>query len=138
MLIGFLPVILSRTSLLLLLMCCVIVCWDNRGMLISYKWVGKLSALRTERAHHPYCLFAAMFLDLPLSSEVWRFFLEDVNSTDTREQNCCGSILEWEWKWLEQVAALPTDNLDLTDPYAPAIHFKLQSVLLISVFANFV
>lgn len=64
----------------------------------------------------------AMTLGLPLSSEVWRFFLEDADVKD-----CLSNAIEdWEWLWLKQVASLPKEGLDLTDPYKPIIQLNLR------------
>lgn len=66
-----------------------------------------------------------MTLGLPLSSEVWRSFLDDTDEVDIK--NCIsGGILDWEWLWFKQVASLPKEGLNLTDPYKPVIEFKLR------------
>ncbi|KAK6018014.1 18S rRNA biogenesis protein RCL1 [Ostertagia ostertagi] len=67
-----------------------------------------------------------MHCGLPLTDEVWRFFLEDVDGVGRKKQSASQNVLEWEWVWLQQVAALPNNHLDLTDPYRPAIQLKLQ------------
>ncbi|KAJ1371707.1 hypothetical protein KIN20_033695 [Parelaphostrongylus tenuis] len=66
-----------------------------------------------------------MTLGLPLSSEVWRFFLEDIDEAVVQRFEL-GSVQDWEWLWLKQVAALPKEGLNLTNPYKPIIKFNLR------------
>uniref|UniRef100_A0A7I4Y6A6 Fibronectin type-III domain-containing protein n=1 Tax=Haemonchus contortus TaxID=6289 RepID=A0A7I4Y6A6_HAECO len=68
----------------------------------------------------------AMFCGLPMSADVWLFFLKEVDYADIKDNGSPPSVLAWEWQWLRQVAALPRNHLDLSDPLTPAIQFSLE------------
>ncbi|KJH45467.1 hypothetical protein DICVIV_08470 [Dictyocaulus viviparus] len=66
-----------------------------------------------------------MALGLSLSSDIWRFFIENVEAGEEYSMSF-DSLLEWELIWLKQVACLPTEGLNLSDPYNPVVQFSLR------------
>ncbi|PIO59420.1 hypothetical protein TELCIR_19116 [Teladorsagia circumcincta] len=67
-----------------------------------------------------------MHCGLPMTDDVWRYFLKDADATGGEKPDASQTVLGWEWEWLRQVAALPKNDLDLADPYRPAVQLKLQ------------
>ncbi|KHJ78791.1 hypothetical protein OESDEN_21585, partial [Oesophagostomum dentatum] len=65
-----------------------------------------------------------MAFGLPMSDEVWSFFVDEVNGISKTPTS--PMLSDWEYKWLTQVDALPREELDLSDPFRPAVQFKLR------------
>lgn len=67
-----------------------------------------------------------MTFGLLMSDDVWQFFIDEVDRRKAKIETATLMLTEWEWSWLSQVDALPREELDLTDPFAPALEFKLR------------
>ncbi|EYC34633.1 hypothetical protein Y032_0001g66 [Ancylostoma ceylanicum] len=67
-----------------------------------------------------------MAFGLLMSDDVWRFFVDEVDSEKARVATAKLMLKDWEWTWLSQVDALPREEMDLSNPFSPALEFKLR------------
>ncbi|WKX93339.1 hypothetical protein Q1695_010971 [Nippostrongylus brasiliensis] len=82
----------------------------------------RIRATQEDKQEDDQLRLAMTHAGLPLSDEIWRFFIEgNTSEPDKRDQSDIS-----DWKWLRQVADLPQEDLDISDPFAPAVKFSLE------------